>query len=279
MNWTRRLSLVSYDGTFYHGFAKNKEIKTIQGVFEKVLNATLQQTENPQRVSFSSRTDAGVHSLGQPICFDAPEYFEDDTLRRVLNYHLPFPIRVRDLKTVRSGYNLRSCIQKKEYWYVFSTQGQGMILSRYCWVLPHPVSLERVQAGANLLCGTHDYHYFARNARKYDDTECSIESIKIIPLAKVEKKKSLLDFPFQSQSDCYILSVIGDRFLHNQVRRICGFLMHYASLRQPNFGKKEPTTYKDLLRQYSSAATIKAPARGLYLRKVWLSFPSFNSCI
>jgi tRNA pseudouridine38-40 synthase len=268
---TRRLGFVSYDGSFYHGFAKNNRVSTVQGFIERVLCNTFKISFSDLYFTFSSRTDAGVHALEQPVCFDAPGYFSDEALLRILNYHLPFTIQFRSIASVKPDYNLRNLIQKKEYWYVIATENQGVVLSRYCWVHPKVVSLVHLQQMTELLCGTNDYKSFAKDAKQYDSTICTVHSIEIIPAQNLTKEVHIpIDFPFKGGFNGCIISVTGNRFLHNQVRRMCGCMVHVASQHLHDASPLPCGNFQEFTQHYSDACKIKAPAHGLYLRKVQL---------
>ncbi len=271
MSVTRRLGLVCYDGSFYHGFTKNNHISTVQGFIERVLCNTFKIPCSDLYFTFSSRTDAGVHALEQPVCFDAPGYYSDEALLRILNHYLPFTIQFRSIMSVNSDYNLRSLIQKKEYWYVIAAENQGVILSRYCWMIPKAPSIKHLHQITKLLCGTNDYKDFAKDAKQYDSTICTIHSIKMIPAQNLGKEVSIpIDFPFKGGFNGFIISVTGNRFLHNQVRRMCGCMVHVASKHSQDASSLPCSNFQEFVQLYRNACKIKAPARGLYLRKVQL---------
>ena len=271
MSLTRRLGLVCYDGSFYHGFAKNNQVSTIQGFIERVLCNTFKIPSSDLYFTFSSRTDAGVHALGQPVCFDAPHYFSDEVLLEIINHHLPFTIQFRSIVSVTSDYNLRSSIQRKEYWYVIANENQGVVLSRYCWMIPKAVSVRHLKQISELLCGTNDYKDFAKDAKQYDSTICTIDSIEMIPAQTLGKEVSVpIDFPFRGDFDGFIISVTGNRFLHNQVRRMCGCMMHVASQQSQDASPLPCRSFQEFVQLYRNACKIKAPAQGLYLKKVQL---------
>lgn len=271
MDVARRLGWVCYDGSFYHGFAKNNHISTVQGFIERVLCKTFKILPSDLYFTFSSRTDAGVHALGQPVCFDAPQYFSDQVLLEILNHHLPFTIQFRSITSVNPDYNLRSSIQRKEYWYVISNENQGVVLSRYCWMIPKAVSVRHLHQMTEILCGTNDYKNFAKDAKQYDSTICTVHSIELIPAQNLSKEASIpVDFPFKRGFDGFIISVTGNRFLHNQVRRMCGCMVHVASQQLQDDSTLPCKNFQEFVQLYHNACSIKAPAQGLYLRKVQL---------
>ena len=65
---------VAYDGTDFHGWARQKpaggeELRTVQGVLEDALSLILRY---PVELTVAGRTDAGVHAAGQVAHADIP---------------------------------------------------------------------------------------------------------------------------------------------------------------------------------------------------------------
>ena len=63
--------IVSYDGSFFHGFQRQKNDVSVQEVLEEKLTEILKTNIV---VHASGRTDAGVHAIGQVIHFDSSQY-------------------------------------------------------------------------------------------------------------------------------------------------------------------------------------------------------------
>ena len=57
-----RLDL-SYDGTAFHGWARQHGLRTVQGDLEQALDTVLRATGTS--VTVAGRTDTGVHASGQ----------------------------------------------------------------------------------------------------------------------------------------------------------------------------------------------------------------------
>ena len=60
--------IVAYDGTNYHGFARQNEAITVQGTIEKAIKRI---TQEEVLTLGAGRTDAGVHAKGQCVTFDS----------------------------------------------------------------------------------------------------------------------------------------------------------------------------------------------------------------
>ncbi len=84
---TRRIKLVlHYDGTDYHGWQKQPSVPTIQETVERALEQLFGCAVS---ITGSSRTDAGVHALGQVAHFDIDSPVPTDNIARALNNLLP----------------------------------------------------------------------------------------------------------------------------------------------------------------------------------------------
>ncbi|MCK5848422.1 MAG: hypothetical protein KAH01_04420 [Caldisericia bacterium] len=269
MGYKRRLAFVSYDGSKFHGFAKNKQVSTVQYSIETTLARSFRKDfSHFHGISFSSRTDAGVHAIEHPIVFNAPAYFTNQTLEKIMNHRGSQSIHVNSVQEVPLDFDLRSNIQKKEYWYVVSTEYPGVFLSKYSWTLPYLVNMEVLQRICTLLEGRNDYYEFAKDAKKYYHTICDIESVSVINIEKCEKPYEI--FPFTPCKNTFIISVIGNRFMYNQVRRMCGFLFHISCIKEIDCSAACFSDYNGIIKEYSNATKLIAPAQGLYLKKVWI---------
>ena len=83
--------VVQYDGTDYAGFQWQPDVPTIQGELQRALETVLQE---PTRITAASRTDAGVHALGQVVTFSTEKPIPVSNLLRAVNDHLPVAVNV-----------------------------------------------------------------------------------------------------------------------------------------------------------------------------------------
>ena len=82
---------LAYDGTQFHGWQRQPGFRTVQQVLEDAIE---QLTGAASSASASSRTDAGVHALGQSVNFLTASLHSCETFVRALNAMLPFDLRV-----------------------------------------------------------------------------------------------------------------------------------------------------------------------------------------
>src|SRR3972149_9474713 len=111
--------LLEYDGTAYHGWQIQKEGLTIQGIIEeKIFNIT----DSHSRVIGASRTDAGVHALGQVATFRTGSKLDSETIKKALNALLPEDIRALDVSEVDKSSHPRIDVRRKSSFYILSSQ-------------------------------------------------------------------------------------------------------------------------------------------------------------
>ncbi|MFW5677009.1 MAG: tRNA pseudouridine synthase A, partial [Acetivibrio ethanolgignens] len=105
---------VAYDGTNYCGWQVQPGKATIEGELNKALSDLLKQEIE---VIGASRTDSGVHGLGNVAVFDAETRIPGEKLKYALNQRLPEDIRVQTSREVASDFHPRHCDSKKTYEY------------------------------------------------------------------------------------------------------------------------------------------------------------------
>src|SRR6185369_10948534 len=83
--------LLQYDGTDFHGWQIQDELRTVQGELTRVLSLL---DGRPVTVHGSGRTDAGVHAEGQVANFNLERQMSPQKLRNAINGNLPADVRV-----------------------------------------------------------------------------------------------------------------------------------------------------------------------------------------
>ncbi len=105
---------VAYDGTNYHGWQLQPKGITIESVLNQALFDLLGETIT---VTGASRTDAGVHSLGNLAVFDTNTRIPAEKLSYALNQRLPEDVVVQESKEVPQDFHPRRCASRKTYEY------------------------------------------------------------------------------------------------------------------------------------------------------------------
>ena len=242
----RRIHLiVEYDGTAYAGWQRQANAMTVQ---EKLERAILKLTGEELCVSGASRTDAGVHALGQSAHFDTESRIPADKFSFALNTMLPPDIRVTRSDEVSPDFHARFSTRGKRYRYLFHAAPHAGALTRntHAHVI-YPLDVERMQAEAQDLVGTHDFAAFAASGSVVKDT------VRTIYRAEVTSSGSEIR-----------LIVEGSGFLYNMVRIIAGTLIGVGS------GKLEPGAFRRAIASGDRLDLgITAPAHGLTLMEVF----------
>lgn len=236
--------IVAYEGTNYSGFQIQPNALTI----EEVLNTKLTQLlDEPIRVIGASRTDSGVHALGNVAVFDSNTKIPGDKISFALNHILPEDIRIQGSCEVEPYFHPRFCKTRKTYEYKIVNRTFPIPMLRNTAHFEH-YSLETklMQQAATYLVGIHDFKSFATAKLQVTDTVREIYSLT------VEESNGLI-----------VIRVIGNGFLYNMVRIIVGTLMEVGMKRT------QPDAMPSILEGCDrSLAGPTAPAKGLTLVKI-----------
>jgi tRNA pseudouridine38-40 synthase len=244
---TRKIKLViHYDGTAYHGWARQPGMPTIQGTIEAAFEKLTAQSVE---VIGSSRTDAGVHALGQVahvVLTDCP--IPTENFQSALNNILPDDIIIADVQDVPDDFDAISNTVSKQYYYFIHTGPIRYVLGRNQWHRPGSLDVDKMNEAAQYLVGKHDFKSFASAA---DQRESSVRTISHCIVK-------------QGCSNPIIISVAGDGFLYNMVRNIVGTLVEIGR------GRWQPEYIQDILdAKDRTAAGPIAPACGLCLMEIF----------
>ena len=244
---------ISYVGTNYCGYQVQPNGISIQ---QRLNEAALALFGVPCDIVGCSRTDSGVHA--NEFCATVAKKGTDvlDTgipIERIplaFSAHLPTDICVFDAQWVSSDFHARYDVKEKEYIYRFYNRPvrDPFWEARACHV-PKPLSdadLDRMQAAANLLVGTHDFAAYMAQGSKVESTVRTIYRAEILR---------------EGNSICFRVSANG--FLYNMVRILAGTLLAVGQ------GKLEPADIEAITEKKDrSLAGSTMPACGLYLNHV-----------
>ena len=97
---------VAYDGTDYCGWQLQPGKPTIESVLNETLSALLGEKIT---VIGASRTDSGVHSLGNVAVFDTDTRIPAEKISYALNQRLPDDIVIQESKEVAPDFHPRHC--------------------------------------------------------------------------------------------------------------------------------------------------------------------------
>lgn len=241
--------IIEYDGTNYCGWQIQKNDRTIQSEITKAI-----EKMTGQRVTLygASRTDSGVHALGQTASFYTRSRLEPARIQRGLNGILDEDIVITGAEDVPDKFNAQFGARAKTYIYTMLNGPVPPALQRnVCYYNSQPVSVNLMQKAAKHLKGRHDFRSFASKAGSYRDSVRTIHDIRIT-------RKRL-----PGAGQMIYFTVTGNGFLYNMVRSIVGTLLLVG------YKKIAPDALKDILRAKDRAkAGPNVPAKGLCLVSV-----------
>jgi tRNA pseudouridine38-40 synthase len=247
--------LLEYDGTAYHGWQIQKEGLTIQSVLE---DSVLRVTGERSRVTGASRTDAGVHALGQVVVFRTWSGLEPATIKRALNAVLPRDIRVLGTSLAEDSFRPRDDALGKSYFYVIAYGGESSaFLHRYTWHVPRKLDLPPMLSAADCFIGRHDFSSFMGTGSSIKDPVREIFSLRIEELEQI-------DFMTAGLRGCFLkITVAADGFLRHMVRNVVGTLVEAGK------GRISPDEMKNILQSCDrKLAGRTAPPNALFLEKI-----------
>ncbi|MEZ4256316.1 MAG: tRNA pseudouridine(38-40) synthase TruA [Polyangiales bacterium] len=257
---------IEYDGADFSGWQQQHGLRTVQG---ELTQAVQTMSGSDDVVRGASRTDAGVHALGQVVAFDAMRPISLDGWVRGLNTRLPRDIAVRRAWFVDAGYQPRFDSEEKTYRYVFDLGAvRSPLLRHRAWFVgrarchpklrrhPHDIAanlvdMEAIHAACRVLEGTHDFRSFQSANDPRENTVRTLHAIGI-------------ETPFAGESRLMAMTVRGNSFLQHMVRILAGTLLEVGR------GRMTPSHVRDLLETHldRTVAGETAPPHGLYLVKI-----------
>lgn len=243
MDKKRVLLTVAYDGTAYHGWQIQSNGITIESELNRCLTQLLQE---PIQVIGASRTDAGVHALGNIAVFDTTSRMPADKISYALNQRLPEDIRIQNSCEVPQDWHPRHVESRKTYEYRIYRGAFAMPTRRlYTYFTYHALDVAAMRRAARYLEGEHDFKSFCQTGAQVESTVRRIYSIEL-----------------EEQGPELVLRICGGGFLYNMVRIIAGTLMEVGQ------GKRRPEDMEAILAAHDRrAAGPTAPAQGLTLVK------------
>jgi tRNA pseudouridine38-40 synthase len=233
---------VAYDGTNYVGWQRQLNGVSVQQVLEEAF-APLTDNVAPT-IGGASRTDAGVHALGQVASVIVDFDLTPVAVRRALNVRLPADIRVLDVEEARPGFHARHSATSKRYRYRIATRQVLSPFDRwFVWHSPEPRDVTAMRQAAQAFVGRHDFVSFQANGASVRHTT-----------------RTLRRFDVQETPGEIVFDVEGDGFLRHMVRALVGTIADVGTgLRAPD---SMPAVLDARDRQ---AAGPTAPASGLTL--------------
>lgn len=205
----RILLTIAYDGTRYSGWQKQKspEVLTVEGELEKALR-TLFRNEELECIG-ASRTDRGVHALGQRAVIDVETTIPVEKIPLAIRPFLPEDIVVTAAREVPAEFHPRyDCVKKTYEYRIYNGKYKNPKERLYSTFVYHDLDVEKMNEGAKAFAGTHDFAAFCAAGSSVSTTV-----------------RTIFDCHVEREGDQIRILVTGDGFLYNMVRIIAGTLI------------------------------------------------------
>lgn len=244
----RKLKIVvSYDGTDFHGWQVQPTAETVAANLERVFKRIFGQVVH---IVGASRTDAGVHAMGQVAHFTTSIPLDTDQIKKAWNASLPSSIVIRSVEQVHNDFHACFDVSQKTYYYHIFLERPLPFLERFGWYYRfiHHVDIQKFKEGLQIFVGEHDFTAFC----KLEPGKSPIRSIESIDTQYIKEWRALR------------VIIKGKSFLRYQIRRIVGYSLDVA--RRPEL----PVDYlREILVSKDSRQTLlQADGKGLCLRKI-----------
>ena len=234
----RYLITFSYDGTNFHGYQKQPNLRTVEGEIESAL--TYINGGSEVTIHSSGRTDRKVHALNQKAHFDLNKEITLYKLKCALNTYTGSDIYIKDIEVVKDDFHARYMVKKKIYSYKINIGEYSPLERNYVYQYNKLLDVDRMKSEIKDLIGTYDYSSFVNMEDK-----------------KESYVRSIYDAYIDEDNNIITITFIGNGFLKYQVRNMVGCLIETST---KNRHIKEILEKKDR----TSFGKI-APPEGLYL--------------
>ncbi len=204
----RILFTIAYDGSDFFGWQKqpDENIRTVQGEFEKALGRFFKK--NVECIG-ASRTDRGVHAMGQRAVIDIDTTVPTEKFPLALHSFLPEDISVVKAEDVSEEFHPRyDCVKKTYQYKIYNGKYRNPICrkySEYCHVFLDEKKMNEV---SKAFIGTHDFKAFAASGNSSKTTV-----------------RTIFDIDVKREGEFVVITVTGDGFLYNMIRIMTGTLM------------------------------------------------------
>jgi tRNA pseudouridine38-40 synthase len=237
-----RLDL-AYDGSGFHGWARQPGVRTVEGALSAALERVLRVLP---ALAVAGRTDAGVHARGQVASFALDGAVDPGRLQRAVNGILAPEVVITRAVVAPDGFDARFSATAREYRYRISVEPwPDPFAARFVWHLPQTLALGAMRRGARGLVGRHDFASFCRIPQRGG-------TVRDLQRLSVARRGGLVEIGARANAFC-----------HQMVRSLVGTLVAVGE------GRIEPEAMAAILaaRDRRFAGPV-APAHGLTLERV-----------
>ena len=249
---------IAYDGSAFCGWQKQEPpgeepLRTVQGEMEEVLMRLLGTPSDQLKFKGASRTDSGVHALGQVAQMDCDTPIPLERLALAINARLPDDVEVLKVELAEPDFECIGGAKNKQYRYrVFNAEHKPLWVRNAVYhCFNSTLDVDRMQDAAQRLIGTHDIEGFSAAGHGRENTIRTIFDCQVFTDAA---------FPHEVH-----MTIQGSGFLYNSVRIIAGTLVEVGR------GRFEPEHIDTILKTADrQIAGPTLPPQGLCLQ--WISY-------
>jgi len=237
--------IIQYDGSKFYGWQRQSKLRSVQGTIEKTLSKIFKEEI---LIHGASRTDAGVHSLGQVASFQYDPPMTLDKLKNAMNNDLSQDICILDLSYEEEDFHARYSACGKTYHYLVDRgDHRNVFRSDYAFYYPYDLDLKKMKIVCETLKGKRNFESFKASG---SSAQNPIRTIK--------------DIHFYESENGLTFVFTGDGFLYKMVRIMMGYILNVGG------GRKSLDSLLEVLETPSRThTTLVAPAQGLYLNEVY----------
>ncbi len=235
---------IQYDGSDFHGWQVQAKGRTVQGDIEKALSIIY--PEEIITLLGAGRTDAGVHALGLTANVKLPPKLSANELLQALNGNLNQDVRINSAEVVEDDFHARFSATARKYEYRL-VKAFSPITRNYTTPLKWKIDKILLNECAELLVGEHDFTSFCKATAEVENKICTV-----------------IDSNWGESDEMIIFTIKANRFLQHMVRYLVGTMLEVAK------GRYTIAGFQSLLNnEKSKPVVVRAPAQGLFLKKVF----------
>ena len=234
---------IAYDGSGFHGYARQVGLRTVQGDLEAALGTLL---KTGVETTVAGRTDAGVHARHQVVSFAHEGVVDMASFVKSLQGLVGPQISVQAMATAPDDFSARFSATSRRYRYRIDMRRAHDPLTRgFVWHVGRPLDIAAMAEAAAALLGEHDFTSFCRSVE-------GRSNVRRLTMLDMEESEGLLDVWAEANAFC-----------HQMVRSLVGYLYDVGR------GFFDGTQVGGVLaaRDRSTVATV-APPHGLTLWEV-----------